>query len=345
MANTSTIPLVIAQRGGVVETVHRGAIALVDSVGDLVASAGDPDAVFYMRSSAKPLQAVAAAEAGGFDHPPFTDAQIALAAASHTGEAAHVAEVDAILAKLGLTESNLICEPAYSMYPPRRDEMVRKGQPPTRRHHNCSGKHCAMLAAALANREPTDGYWRPDHPHQHRIRQLIAEMSDWPVERMPVGVDGCGVPVHALPLRNAALAYARMADPSQLPPERRAGCRRVTAAMTAYPYLVGGSERFDTAVIALGGGRWFCKGGALGYWAAGVFPSTDHETALGIALKIEDGSHTAACQAAVEVLVQLGLLDEAEQARLAAWRHIAIRSPQGEVVGMSRAEFELRFVE
>ena len=338
-----TIPLVRSRRGDVVETVHRGAIAVVDAEGHLVAHAGDPDAVFYVRSSGKPLQAVAAAETGAFDRFHYTEAQLAITAASHAGEAAHIVEIDAILRKAGLTENHLFCEPAYSMYGPRRDEMIRVGEPPSRRRHNCSGKHCGMRAAALARGEPTDSYWRPDHPHQRRILRLVAEMCDYAAERIHLGVDGCGVPVHALPLRNVALAYARLADPSALSPERRDACRRITAAMMRYPYLVGGSERFDTALIAAGGGRWFSKGGALGYFAAGIFPR-EGRPALGIALKIEDGSHAPACQTAVEVLIQLGLLDERQQLRLAAWHHMPLANVLGEPIGLSRPEFELVLV-
>jgi len=336
-----TIPLVYSRRGDVVETVHRGAIAVVDVEGRLMAHAGDPDAAYHVRSSGKPIQAVAAAEAGAFDRFQFTDAQVAVSAASHSGEKAHLTEVDAILSKLGLTENHLFCEPSYPLFARRRDEMVRNNEPPTRRHHNCSGKHCAMLAAALTRGEPTDGYWRLDHPHQQRILRLFAELSDFPVERICVGVDGCGVPVHALPLRNVALAYARLADPTMLAPARRAACRRVTSAMVRYPCLVGGSERFDTALIAAGGGRWFCKGGALGFWAAGFFPSAHGGRALGIALKIEDGSHPPSCQAAVEVFAQMGLLNDEQYPRLSPWHEITIKSPLGEVVGAIRPEFEL----
>ena len=340
MKDSAAIPLVRSWRGEVVETVHRGSIAVVDVDGNLIAHAGDPYAVFYLRSSGKPIQAVAAAEAGAFERFKYTDAQISISAGSHSGEMAHVVEINALLAKLGLTENHLFCEPAYSAYERRRNEMIRAGEPPSRRHHNCSGKHCAMMAAALARREPVEEYWRPEHPHQRRIVGLLADLSDFPAASIQTGTDGCGVPVHALPLRNVALAYARMADPSALRPERSDACRRVVAAMIRYPYLVGGSERFDTAMIATGGGKWFCKGGALGYFAAGVL-TRENGPALGIALKIEDGGHPPSCQAAVEVFGQLGLLDQQQRQRLAQWREIPVKNPRGDMVGGSRPEFEL----
>jgi len=336
----ATVPMVLSTRGDLVETVHRGAAAVVDAEGDLLAHAGDPGAVFFVRSSAKPIQAVAAAEAGAFDKFDYTEAQIALAAASHSGEVAHIVEVDATLAKLGVSEDALVCAAAYPLYGPRRDEMVRAGDPPTRRHNNCSGKHCAMIAAALAKGEPIEDYWKPEHPHQKRILRLFAEMAGIGARKIRVAPDGCGVPNFALPLRNMALAFARLADPSGLGTERREACRRITGAMVHYPYLVGGSERFDTVMIAAGKGRWVCKGGALGYFAAGVIAG-ERAPALGLALKIESGDHQAACIAALEIFRQLDLLDDEALERLAPWREVPVTNALDVRVGEKRADFRL----
>lgn len=172
-----TVPLVRSRRAEVIETVHRGAAAVVDVCGNLVASVGDPNSVYFVRSSGKPLQAVAAAETGAFDRFGYTEAQIALAAASHGGEQAHIVEIEATLSKLGLSEEHLVCPPSYPLYEKRRDELIRNGERPSRRYHNCSGKHCAMLAAALARGQPASEYWRTDHPHQRHIVQLFAGMS------------------------------------------------------------------------------------------------------------------------------------------------------------------------
>jgi len=338
-----TVPLVQSLRAEVVETLHRGAAAVVDGHGRLIARLGDPEGVYYVRSSGKPLQAVAAAETGAFDRFRYTEAQVALAAASHSGEAAHIAELEATLNQLGVGEAGLICGASYPAYAPCRDEMIRAGQPPSRRHHNCSGKHAAMIAAALARGEDAAAYWRPDHPHQQRIVRLLAEMSDYPAEAIRLGADGCGVPVHALPLRNVALAFARLIDPEALAPERQAACRRVTAAMARYPYLVAGSERFDTALLTAGQGRIVCKGGALGYFAAAVVSADPNRPAVGLALKIEDGSHAPACQAAVEILDQLGLLGEPQRCELASWREAPVRNSLGQTVGVSRPVFRLQF--
>jgi L-asparaginase II len=334
-------PLVRSYRSDIVETIHRGAVAVVDASGKLVAHVGDPEVVYLVRSSGKPLQAVAAAEAGAFERFGYTEAQVALAAASHSGEVAHVAEIDSTLGKLGLTENDLVCPPAYPLNAARRDEMIRAGEPPTRRHHNCSGKHCAMLAAALARDEEVVGYWRPEHPHQRRIVGLLAQLGDLSPRRVLVAEDGCGVPVQAMPLRSVALAFARLADPSGLPTPRREACEQVARAMVAYPYLVSGSERLDMIMLAVGAGRWVCKGGALGYFAAGVFPGEENRPGLGIALKIEDGYHQAACQVAVETFRQLGLLSDEQFERLRVWHAVSTKNSRGKEVATSRPEFEL----
>jgi L-asparaginase II len=155
-----------------------------------------------------------------------------------------------------------------------------------------------------------------------------------------MGVDGCGAPCHAMPLRSAALTYARLANPAQLDDRRREACGCIAQAMIRYPYLIGGSERFDTVMLAVGGGRWVNKGGAMGYFAAGISAEANN-TPLGIALKIEDGSHQAACQMAVSIFDQLGLLDDRRRERLSAWVQIPVKSSMDHTAGYSRAEFDL----
>lgn len=342
MADSSTVPLVREERGDITEALHRGAAAVVNANGKLIARLGNPDAVYYVRSSGKPFQAMAAAEAGAFEKFKYTEAQIALACGSHSGEAAHIAEVKATMAKLEITEDDLICPVSYPLYEGRRDEMIRTGHPPTRLHHNCSGKHCAMIAGIVARGEDARAYFEPDHPHQKRIVQLLAEMGGIKPSVIQLGVDGCGVPAHALPLRSVALAYARLAGPEKLSPERAAVCNTVRKAMTRYAYLVGGSGRFDTLLLATGGGSIVCKGGALGYIAAGVRSADPKVPSLGLALKIENGNHQAACVAALEVLNQLGVVSEQHRWRLASWHDIPVKDARDQAVGSIHTVFDMK---
>jgi L-asparaginase II len=179
-----------------------------------------------------------------------------------------------------------------------------------------------LLACIVGQGLPVADYTDPTHPIQARILQTLSEMSDWPVEQIQVGVDGCSLPVFGLPLRQVALAYARLADPSALPEPRQSACRRIAAAMMAHPEMVAGSGRFDTALMRAGEGRIVAKGGAQGYQGVGILPEVaPGRRALGLALKIEDGNgQRGAPPATLEALRQLGVLDElaeAAQAELA----------------------------
>jgi L-asparaginase II len=322
----ATVPLVKITRGDVAEAVHRGALAVVDNNGRLVAQAGDPNLVVGMRSAAKPFQLLPLIESGAADRLGFSARELAVMAASHNGSDVHVEMVAAILDRLGLDEHALLCGTHPPMDRQAAAALVRAGKVPSSLHHNCSGKHAGMLALAVSQGWPVQDYVAPAHPVQVRVLQTLAEMADWPVAQIHVGVDGCSVPVFGLPLRQAALAYARLADPSALPEPRRSACRRVVAAMTAHPDLVAGRDRFDTVLMRAGGGYIVAKGGAEGYQGVGLLPqvtanglaSAWRGTALGLALKIEDGNgRRGVSPATLEVLRQLGVLEQLEAEALA----------------------------
>jgi L-asparaginase II len=306
-----TVPLVQTTRGNLVEVVHRGALAVVDNTGRLVARAGNPDWVVSLRSSAKPFQLLPLVESGLADQMGFGTHELAVMAASHSGSDAHVAAVRGVLERLGLDESALLCGTHAPIDSQAAAELVRAGKEPSPLHHNCSGKHAGLLAFIVGQGLPVADYTDPFHPAQAKILQTLSEMSDWPVEQIQVGIDGCSLPVFGLPLRQVALAYARLADPSALPEPRQSACRRIVAAMMAHPEMVAGSGRFDTALMRAGEGRIVSKGGAQGYQGLGILPELAlGRRALGLALKIEDGNgRRGAPPATLEALRQLGVLD------------------------------------
>jgi L-asparaginase II len=322
----ATIPLVKTTRGDVVEVVHRGALAVMDNNGRLIAQAGDPNLIVSMRSAAKPFQLLPLIESGAADHLDFSERELAVMAASHNGSDVHVETVAAILDRLGLDERALLCGTHPPLDRQAAAALVHASETPSPLHHNCSGKHAGMLAFAVSQGWPIQDYVDPAHPVQVRILQALAEMADWPVAQIHVGVDGCSVPVFGLPLRQAALAYARLADPSALPEPRRSACRRIVTAMTAHPELVAGRDRFDTVLMRAGGGYIVAKGGAEGYQGVGLLPritangpaSTWRGMSLGLALKIEDGNgQRGVSPATLEVLRQLGILEQLETQALA----------------------------
>ncbi|MHB8113882.1 MAG: asparaginase [Bellilinea sp.] len=330
-------PLVEVTRGPVVESVHSGALAVVDAQGKLIASAGDPNLVTYLRSSSKPLQVLPLLERGGVQAFNLSDKEIALMCASHSGTDEHYATVTALQAKIGISESDLLCGVHAPTHTATAEAMRQRDEAFTANRHNCSGKHTGFLAHAVLRSETKEDYINPNHPIQRTITQTFAEMIEFPREKIAIGVDGCSAPVFAVPLFNAALGFARLCDPTGLAPARAKACQTITRAMTAYPFMVAGPERFDTLAMEIGGGRFFCKGGAEGYQAIGILPGAlgPGSPALGITYKVADGDVNGRARPVigVEILRQLGLVTAADiagpLAHLAArpvtnWREIKV---------------------
>src|SRR5512143_512210 len=228
-------PIFELTRGAVVESTHFGAVAVVDSSGHLLAWHGDPQAVTYMRSSAKPLQALSFIETGGDQAFHLTSKEIAILCASHEGTDEHVEVIKGIQAKIGVQEGDLLCGTHLLSHLPTVEAMRARGEPLTPNRHNCSGKHTGMLAHARMRNLPISDYVNPQHPIQKDILATFAEMCGVLVENATIGTDGCSAPNFAIPLSNAALGFARLCDPRGLSPERAAACRRITGAMMANP--------------------------------------------------------------------------------------------------------------
>lgn len=320
--------LVEVTRGPLVESIHRGSVAIARADGSLLLSLGDMDTPYYPRSSLKPIQALPLLESGAADAFELGDAEIALACASHSGEPMHTSRVAAWLKKIGCTENDLACGPHSVRYEPVWTEMVRKGERPTRLHNNCSGKHTGFLSVARHWGIAIDGYEQHDHPVQRAVAKALAELTGIQTE-LPWGVDGCAAPNFALPLPAFAMALAKLADPSGLPAPRAESVRRIVRAMTAHPDLVAGTGRSDTILMRASRGRVATKAGAEAYYAA-IVP----EAGLGIALKIDDGAGRAAETAIAVILDKLGLLGDDPDA------HELTRAPvlntRGAVVGERR---------
>ena len=325
MLKSPYLPVFELIRGETVESIHYGAIAVVDISGDLIAWYGDPEAVTFLRSSAKPFQALPFLEHGGQAAFDLTPREIALICASHSGTDEHVAVVQAIQVKTGVTEAELLCGVHSPAHEPTAEKMRERNELPTPNRHNCSGKHTGMLAFTrlleLSSEQVGENitYIDPRHPVQQEILHTFAQMCELPVEQVALGTDGCSAPNFAVPLKNAALAYARLSDPEMgrvEPPERAAACRAITSAMIFNPDMVGGPGRFDTRLMEVGRGRMVVKGGAEGYQGVGLMPGalSPGSPAIGIALKISDGDPKGRARPAVtlEVLRRLGALSDAD---------------------------------
>ena len=329
--------LVEVTRGPLVESVHRGAVAIARADGSLLFSLGDIDAPIYPRSSLKPIQALPLVESGAADAFQLGSEEIALACASHSGEAMHTSRVAAWLKKIGCGENDLACGPQAVRYEPVWADMVRRGYGPTRIHNNCSGKHTGFLTVARHWDVSTDGYEHPDHPVQRAVSKSLADLADVPAE-FPWGVDGCTAPNFALPLAAFARALAKLADPRNLGEGRANAVRRIVQAMVAHPELVAGTGRSDTILMRGSRGRAATKAGAEAYCAA-IIP----EAGLGIALKIDDGAGRAAETAIAALLDKLGVLGDDGAAR--ALVRAPVLNTRNVVVGERRPALALNNAE
>jgi L-asparaginase II len=293
-------PLVRVFRGALEESVHRGALVVWER-GRATIVRGDRDRLVYYRSASKPLQALEVVAGGAADAYGLSPSEIAIAAGSHNAEPRHVEAARSILRKAGLDESALRCGGHRSVNSDVAFAQRRDGVAITSIVSNCSGKHAAMLAASKHAGAPLETYLDPDHPVQRAIRGHVATFAA--VDGVHVGIDGCGAPAFAVPLEAMARSIARFAAPDDaVPAPLAAAARRVADAMLRHPEMIAGLERFDTDLMASAPGV-LAKAGAEGVHVVAV-----PERALGLAVKVDDGSDRGYRAVVVEVLRRLGVL-------------------------------------
>ncbi len=339
-------------RGGMVESVHRGSIAVVDARGKLVAFAGDPATRSCLRSAAKPFQAIPLLEYGGREEYDLSAEEIALTCASHGGEPVHVSTAAALLRKGEFDEEDLLCA-AHLPYDDKSAADLRaSGEPPSPLHNNCSGKHAGMLLTTQVMDAPTAGYIDAGHELQRLMHATIAEFAGLTPSDIPTAIDGCGVPAFFLSLHRTAYAYARLMEGAI---ERYAESSLTVAdAMMANPHYVAGNWSMTTPLMAAFGGELLAKEGAEGFYAMALAPSLcarltgplrlADDGALGIALKIEDGSMDRGRNPAILRLLELLGIELEGRSELEPFRTMVVVNHAGTEVGEVRAEFELEAV-
>jgi L-asparaginase II len=324
--------LVEVWRGELVECRHRGAVAICDASGRLHFALGDVSSPVYPRSATKLLQALPLVESGAAAHYALSAAEMALACASHNGETLHAEAVAAWLERLDLGEEDLECGPALPMGTAAHEALLRAGGAPSRLFHNCSGKHCGMLTLSRHLDARTRGYIDEQHPAQQQWMQALGEMAGVDAHQLPRGLDGCGIPVLALPLARLAQAFARFADPRGLAAPRREAIEKLRAALQAMPQMIAGSDRLCSELLATAGLQVQAKVGADGVYAAAL-----PELGLGVALKIDDGNTRASEVALGAALSRLRVLDDEQQAALAARFSPPIINSRGLLAGRVEA--------
>lgn len=348
-------PLFEVTRGKIVESIHYGSIAVVDSNGKLLASYGDPHTVAFLRSSAKPFQAIPFVEHGGVEHFAFTARELAISCASHEGSDMHVQTVEAMQRKVGIEESHLQCGAHLPGDVAAFKTLILNNELPTPNRNNCSGKHTMMLAYAKLRGLPLENYLDPDHPIQRDILASFSDLCLIPPQEISLGIDGCSAPNFAVPLFNAALGMARLCDPRELSEPRANACRKITSAMTSHPEMISGFGEFDCELMKVGDGRIVCKRGAEGFQIVGLIPGAlrGDSPGTGIALKVSDGDasrmgsdlelHSRVRPAVtLEVLRQLGALSKKQEQALAEFGPVLpVKNHRGIPTGQSRPVFEL----
>lgn len=330
--------LVELTRGRIVESIHRGDLAIVDATGKLLYSVGSPkEKVAFIRSSSKPIQAVPVVESGAIDHFHLTERELAIFCASHSAEPIHVETVLSVLRKIGLSESALRCGKHLPLNKKAAEGLIRQGIEATEVHCNCSGKHSGMLTLAQRMGWDVSTYTDLQNPVQQAMLNVMSRFSGLQPEEIEIGVDGCGVPVFGLPIYNMALCWARLSDASSLPRPTQQAVARITQAMTAWPQLIAGSGRLCTALMRQLNGRVVAKSGAEGVYCATLLGK-----GIGIAVKIEDGNGRATGPVIIEALRQLGVLTEDDLENLHSFHRPTLYNHRHDVVGTERPAFTLQ---
>jgi L-asparaginase II len=328
--------LVNVTRGPLVESIHRGDIAVVDSKGQLLYHVGNPHKVSFMRSAAKPIQTLNVILSGAADRFNFTEEELAIMCASHYGEDFHRKVVEGILNKIGLSVDNLLCGATLSLSPKYAEQLIWNHVKLKPTHTDCSGKHSGMLAVCIHKGYSINNYNIENHSIQRELKSIAAKICGINKDEIYLGIDGCTVPVYGMPLYNMALGFAKLANANSLSKEYTDACDRVFRAMNKAPEMISGTNGFCTELIKNTKGKLIGKLGAEAVYCIGV-----KDRDLGIAIKVEDGNYRAVWPTVIKCLEDLGVLEENESISLQKYRVGKNLNNIREEIGEVRAAFDL----
>jgi len=329
--------LIEITRGDVVETVHRGDVVVVNTEGDILFQYGDPEKYTYWRSAAKPIQAFNVILSGAADKYNFSDDEIAIMCASHYGEPFHLKTVKSILTKIGLSEEHILGGTVTSLNPEYALKLAYDHADLNSMYTDCSGKHAGKLSICQHKNYPLETYKELSHPVQQAILKVIAEIADVNTKDIAIGIDGCSVPVHALPLKNMALAYARLANPENLSNAYKETSERIFKAMVNEPEMISGTNGFCTDLIAASHKKLVGKVGAEGVYCVGV-----KDKGIGIAIKMESGNMDVLPPAVISILKAFDVLTEEELDSLSKYNPISNTNDLNQKVGEVKAVFDIK---
>ncbi|RKL39312.1 hypothetical protein BFJ72_g6784 [Fusarium proliferatum] len=344
---------VLTDRDGIVENIHRVHVAVTDSHGNILYAVGNPARVTLARSAAKPAQALAVIETGGFQDAGFDDIDLALMCASHNAEAIHVERARSMLVRAKAQESDYRCGGHASLNPAVNRDWAQKRLDVTGGvYNNCSGKHAGMMAGALALGASITDYHSPDHPMQVRVKKVAEELCPEP-SLVQWATDGCNLPAPAFPLFYLAHTFAIFAagadsvEQENAPSPRTRNLARIFSAMSSYPEFVAGEGRFCTDLMQVYKGQLIGKVGADGCYGVGIRESEQTRSigargSLGISVKVDDGSLDILYAVVVEVLEQLNIGTSDTRQALEKWHHFKRKNTMDVVVGSVSFDFKLQ---
>jgi L-asparaginase II len=342
--SSSNPVLVQAHRGGIVESAHRGAVAVLDADGSVHTARGDIERPIFPRSAVKVLQALPLVESGAAERFGLSDAELALACASHGGEPLHAQTAASMLAKAGVDADALECGAHWPYHDGSIKALAAAGTQPSALHNNCSGKHSGFVCLGCLMAQDGDrraflkGYVKPDHPVMREVTQSLQSTTGFDLARTAMGTDGCSIPTYAVPLRHLAHAFAKVCTGVGLSPGQARAAQRLRVAVAAEPFFVAGSGRFDTRVMERLRERVFCKVGAEGVHCAAL-----PELGLGVAVKMDDGNNSRACEVVMAALIERLLpLDDADATFMRGFSELTLRNWNGIEVGRLAAAEALR---
>lgn len=329
-------PLAVLTRKDRVESIHKGYICATDTNKKIVYSLGNADAKVFLRSSAKPIQAVALVHSGAMEKFDITLQELAIICSSHSGEDFHREAVSSILSKIGLKEENLSCGIANPYNKDMLNRLIKKGVRPSQLYNCCSGKHAGMLALCKYYDYPVEDYTELEHPVQQLILKTIAELLECSVDDIVTGIDGCGVPTFLVTLHQAAYLYSLLAHGSKGKNKYRDCFGLIQKAMTSYPRMINGDKEFCTDLITHSEGRVIGKVGAEGIYCVAV-----PEKQMGICIKIADGNERGVYPVTTHILHQLGILNDNAMESLKLWAFPPVKNHKGKIVGYSYPVFDI----
>jgi len=324
-------------RGNTVESQHCGSVAVVDSEGKLIYSFGDPYFVTYLHSSAKPFQVIPLITSGAAREFGLTQKEIAIISGSHNGQKIHTDTVKSILKKTGLSENNLQCGVHIPHYYTANNIIPPPGKKFTQLNHNCSGKHAGMLGLCVYFGWDIKNYRDRNHPAQRMILRAVSEICQYPEKKIGIGIDGCGVPVHAMPLYHMALGFSNLVNYNSKDDNTAKAYKLVIDSMKKYPEMVSGEGRLDLSLATASKNNILAKAGGEALSCSGILSK-----GWGMAVKISDGGQRAIGPTVIETLRQMRLLSRKQIARMNKFSHPVIKNFRGDEVGSIRAEFDLK---